>query len=85
MTEWRYLVQDIGVSASVDTLQGLLDGSGSQGWELQTRSHFQETLRTYAKLGRYHWGSHSYGLILSNRFAPRRMLPCRAERNGGHT
>jgi len=34
MTEWRYLVQDIGVSASVDTLQGLLDGSGSQGWEL---------------------------------------------------
>jgi hypothetical protein len=34
MSEWKYLVKDVGISASVDTLQELLDDSGSQGWEL---------------------------------------------------
>jgi hypothetical protein len=34
MSEWKYLVEDVGISASVDSLQELLDDSGSQGWEL---------------------------------------------------
>jgi hypothetical protein len=34
MSNWKYLVEDVGNSASVDSLQGMLNDSGSQGWEL---------------------------------------------------
>jgi hypothetical protein len=34
MSEWKYLVKDVGTSTSVDALQKLLDDSGVQGWEL---------------------------------------------------
>ena len=34
MSEWKYLVKDVGASTSVDALRKLLDDWGVQGWEL---------------------------------------------------